>query len=315
MASRHEASSHAVHAIHRENAPAPYRTTMAQEPHIFGKERIVAGQQVVIAEPKKTPQGLTFLLTAANISLSKYLSIRDALLGADQIVVGFFINALNPLLNNHRVKAEKVRCIWDELKRDYKFKRYSVVGHSIGGKIALLVAALHDDDGAVKSIVALDPVDQTPTEFTNKKASRNLSLTGTTASIAITFTDGGFFVSKEHNGRAINRINPDCTTIRNHRNAGHMCYCDDEKGLSNLSWKAAMASGNDERNSFANRDALQLITEKTQVVTAKKLFKNAKKAVQAEIKGATDEVKGITGGPRGLAAKTAAKGFLKSAGL
>ena len=143
------------------SSPRPigiYRHHRADDEHVFGDKRDVAGQPVVIAMPKGSPTGLTFLfLTAANISLAKYLSIRDALLKIDQIVVGFYINALNPPLNNHRVKAEKVREIWTELKGRYRMNRYSIVGHSTGGKIALLVAAAYDDDTSVRTIVALNP--------------------------------------------------------------------------------------------------------------------------------------------------------------
>lgn len=287
---------------------------MADDEHIFGDRRDVAGQPVVIAMPKGSPAGLTFLLTAANISLAKYLSIRDALLKIDQIVVGFYINALNPPRNNHRVKAEKVREMWKELRGEYRMRNYNIVGHSVGGKIALLVAAAYDDDASVRSIVALDPVDQTPPEFTNADPAMNLSLGDVKANIAMTFTDTGFFVKKEHNARAINRANRE-TKLINHRNAGHMCYCDDDpRGIKGLSWKAVMPSGNEERNSVAKKEALRIITNEIASALQKGtksaggMIKKAKKAVTEEFDSMTKEAKKATGGVQGKAAK----GFLKS---
>mmetsp|Transcript_4687 Transcript_4687/g.9947 ORF Transcript_4687/g.9947 Transcript_4687/m.9947 type:complete len:295 (+) Transcript_4687:127-1011(+) len=294
---------------------------MADDEHVFGDKRDVAGQPVVIAMPRGSPTGLTFLLTAANISLAKYLSIRDALLKIDQIVVGFYINALNPPRNNHRVKAEKVREIWTELKGRYRMRQYSIVGHSIGGKIGLLVAAAYDNDQSVRTVVALDPVDQTPPEFTNADPSRNLSLSDAKANITMTFTDTGFFVKKEHNARAINKANPQ-TKLVNHRNSGHMCYCDDDpRGIKGLSWKAMMASGNEDRNAVAKKEALRIITNEIGNVLQKGarsaggMIKKAKKAVAEEFDSMTKEAKKATGGVQGKAAKGFLKSSLKGAGL
>lgn len=293
------------------------------EEHIFGEKCEVAGQPVVISKPRKTPTGMTFVLTAANMPLAKYLSIRDALLKIDQIVVGFYINALNPPRNNHRVKAEKVRAIWDELKNKHRMQQYSIVGHSIGGKIALMTAALHDDDSAIKAIIALDPVDQSPVEFTKTNRKENLSLRDSNASINITFTESAFFVKKEHNGRAIHQLNPR-THLVHHRNAGHMCYTDDEKGLKALSWKSVMPSGNEERNAYCKKDALTLIGSEIPgaltkgIKSAGGMFKKAKNAVTSEIDAIAGEAKKATNSVTGVQGK-AAKGMfmssLKSAGL
>mmetsp|Transcript_18026 Transcript_18026/g.51614 ORF Transcript_18026/g.51614 Transcript_18026/m.51614 type:complete len:289 (+) Transcript_18026:124-990(+) len=286
------------------------------EEHIFGDKVMAAGQPVVIAKPRNTPSGMTFILTAANIPLAKYLSIRDALLKIDQIVVGFYINALNPPRNNHRIKAEKVREIWNELKNKHRMKQYSIVGHSIGGKIALMTAALHDDDSAIKTIIALDPVDQTPPEFTNANTSRNLTLRNSNAAITITFTESGFFVKKDHNGRAIHKVNTR-TQLVHHRNAGHMCYTDDEKGIKALSWKSVMPSGNEERNAACKKEALKLIGSEIPgaltkgIKSAGGMFKKAKNAVTSEIDSITGEAKKATGSVQGKMLLSS----LKSAGL
>ena len=96
--------------------------------------------------------------------------------------------------------------MFHELSDEFKVDKYDIVGHSIGGKIALLTAALYDDENLIRNVLALDPVDQTPVEFTNEKAIKqansnqkgrvNVSLSQSKADIAITCTDSGVFVSK-----------------------------------------------------------------------------------------------------------------------
>ena len=151
------------------------------------------------------------------------------MLSTDHVVIGFFVNVLNPPRNNHRIKAERIRQIYQELCGEFRVKKYDIVGHSIGGKIALLAAALYDEEGWIRNIVALDPVDQSPSEFTNEILStkdlvasagappqnpfkdgdddasaatssskrgrrKNLSLETTKADITLTFTDTGYWI-------------------------------------------------------------------------------------------------------------------------
>eukprot|EP00978_Attheya_sp_CCMP212_P022433 scaffold66940_cov23-Attheya_sp.AAC.1 len=134
---------------------------------------------VTIDEPRttRTPAGLTFVVGAANMPVSKYLSIKNVLLQMDHVVVRLFVNVARPIRNNHRTKADNIHRMFQELKTEYRVERYNIVGHSIGGKIALLVAALHNQDHSLRAIVALDPCDQSPTEFTNKtQGAKNLDL-------------------------------------------------------------------------------------------------------------------------------------------
>ena len=132
------------------------------------ERRTVADQAIVIYRPTKPVAGLTFVLTAANIPLSKYNSIISTLTSsADHVVIGFFVNVLSPPRNNHRIKAQLIARIFDEIKDEFNVRQYNIVGHSIGGKIALLVTALYDEQNYICNILALDPVDQTPVEFTN----------------------------------------------------------------------------------------------------------------------------------------------------
>lgn len=151
------------------------RTTFVPAEDPDGAERrVVADQPIVIYKPKqqKKVAGLTFMVTAANMPLSKYTSIITALNSVDHVVVGFFVNVLKPARGNHRAKAEKIVHIFQELKGEFNVKKFDIVGHSIGGKIALLVAALYDEDSLIRNVVSLDPVDQNPVEFTNELLSK-----------------------------------------------------------------------------------------------------------------------------------------------
>lgn len=280
------------------------------------ERREVAGQPVVIYRPKRKIVGLTYLVTAANMPISKYTSIINALTSADHVVVGIYVNAITLNRQAHRQKAEAIPRIFEELKSEFKVKKYDIVGHSVGGKIALVTAALFDSEqNLLRNIIALDPVDQHPVEFTNdilKQAmvggskpqtndknskKSNLSLASSKADITLTFTDCGGIVGKKHHAREIQKKNPTVKLVL-HRNAGHMVYCDDG-GV--LSWKALMAKGQSaDRNDAIKSEALQLIKEKAMKATisgsasgkasgviskAKKEWKSAK----AELKELGDE--------------------------
>lgn len=251
-------------------------TFIPDEDPVGSERRVVADQPVVVYPPKKKVAGLTFVVTAANMPLSKYASTVAALNAEDHVAIGFFVNVLNPPRRNHRAKARKIRQIFDELRGEFGVTRYDIVGHSVGGKIALLAAALHDEDHSIRSVVALDPVDQSPVEFTNEVRARgaapqspsdgggggagdNLSLESSSADIALTFTDTGYFVGKRHNAREIQRKNPSAKLIM-HRNSCHMVYCDDG-GL--LSWKALTGRGKSaDRNRVVREETLTLIRER-----------------------------------------------------
>jgi hypothetical protein len=137
------------------------------------ERRTVADQPIVIYRPTTTANkspvagGLTFVVTAANIPLSKYNSIITTLTSMGHVVIGFFVNVLSPPRNNHRTKAQLISRIFNDIKEEFNVHQYNIVGHSIGGKIALLVTALFDEQNYICNILALDPVDQTPVEFTN----------------------------------------------------------------------------------------------------------------------------------------------------
>eukprot|EP00574_Skeletonema_japonicum_P005577 CAMPEP_0201727974 /NCGR_PEP_ID=MMETSP0593-20130828/14323_1 /ASSEMBLY_ACC=CAM_ASM_000672 /TAXON_ID=267983 /ORGANISM="Skeletonema japonicum, Strain CCMP2506" /LENGTH=299 /DNA_ID=CAMNT_0048219939 /DNA_START=11 /DNA_END=907 /DNA_ORIENTATION=- len=245
-----------------------------------GAERLeVAGQPVVIYRPKRKVVGMTFLVTAAAMPISKYTSIINALTSADHVVVGIYVNAITLNRQAHRQKAEAIPRIFEELKSEFRVKKYDIVGHSVGGKIALVTAALFDSEqNLIRNIIALDPVDQHPVEFTNdllKQAmaggsndnnskKSNLSLASSKADITVTFTDCGGIVGKKHHAREIQKKNPTVELVL-HRNAGHMVYCDDG-GV--LSWKALMARGQSaDRNDAVKAETLHLIKEKAMKAT------------------------------------------------
>ena len=240
-----------------------------------GAERTeIAGQPVVIFRPKKGKVvGVTFVVTAANMPISKYTSIIDALNSVDHVVLGIYVNALTLNRNTHRIKAEGIPQIFEEIKADFRVNKYDIVGHSVGAKIALLTAALYDEQNQIRNIVALDPVDQNPVEFTNESQlkqvlggsnadgdGKNLSLASSKADITLTFTDSGsMIVSKKHNAREIQKKNPSVKLVL-HRNTHHMVYTD-EGGL--LSWKALMRKGESpDRNKAVKAETIQLIKEK-----------------------------------------------------
>jgi dienelactone hydrolase len=276
---------------------------------------------VTIDEPRtRTPAGLTFVVGAANMPVSKYVSIKNVLLKMDHVVVRLFVNVARPIRNNHRTKADNIHCIFKELKTEYRVERYNIVGHSIGGKIALLVAALHNKDHSLRAIVALDPCDQSPTEFTNKaKGAKNLDLMSSDVDISLTHTGSGFFIKKEHSAEVIQRYNRSKFKLVKHFGAAHMAYCDEEEGK--MSWKGLMdmvEKVNDdkdpEKDKFAKKDALELISVKCNSNVAQKASRKIKKSTKGVMKEVTgifsdmeDDAKGIS---KSFTTKMAAANFM-----
>jgi len=286
------------------------KTTFVQEDPDNAQRRTVADQPVIIYTKSDAPgrshgvTGMTFVVTAPSMPLAKYASIVEVLLSANHVVVGIYVNSLTT--EGHRAKAERIPRVFAELRGDYpRVNKYGIVGHSVGGKIALLTAALYDDEHDIASVVAFDPVDQSPPEFTNpakltsaKKGRANLSLPAET-DVTLTCTDSAdFYRKKAHNARAIHTHNP-ATKLVMQRNAPHAVYCD-EDGV--LSWRALTGKGSSpDRNAAVKQEALALVKDKARRSTLPTLgggaagkgkvktsiFDKAKKAVQSNI----DELK------------------------
>jgi pimeloyl-ACP methyl ester carboxylesterase len=85
----------------------------------------------------------------------------------NQLVVGF--KTLNPFPvvgKSHDKMAEDVVAIIKEVctlngYASLAESKYNIVGHSLGGKVALMVAARYDKN-KVDVVIALDPVDANP---------------------------------------------------------------------------------------------------------------------------------------------------------
>lgn len=209
------------------------------------KESKIAGVSVTVSEPDDAPLGVTFLLPGAMVQLSEYDSTRDVLLERRQIVIGFFLDVLS--FESHDEMAEKVPRIFKEFLHSYPNlpNSYNVVGHSVGAKLSLLLPA-KVDPGSVSTVIALDPVDEHPPEFTNDSGNgENLSLLDTAASIYVTWAKaGGRGISKNHNAKAIYDANSEGITFIEHEDAGHMAYTDHGGGLAGVLMRGGTAEGN-----------------------------------------------------------------------
>jgi len=211
---------------------------------------------VVLTHPKY-PKSITFIITAANLAIDNYDNIKNTLVEMDHLVVGFYINVLVPPWKNHRKKAQKVKDIFENLKSEFGIKNYSVIGHSIGGKIALLVAALHNSDDTLLNVLALDPVDKSPVEFT--KDNDNLSISRKHPYVHVTCTENAEpLVNDEHNGKGIQQRNRKVKLIK-HSGAGHLAYCDGEVG--SVSWANTLPSGNAIKNKAVLEETLEFIRQ------------------------------------------------------
>lgn len=262
----------------------------------------IAGVNVTLSWPssKDESRGVTFLLPGAMIAISEYNGLRDVILEQSHLVVSLYINVLWPLRNNHRKHAQDAKRVFDELRSMHTSlpnNGYSIVGHSAGAKIALLLASITDPK-RVSSILALDPVDITPTEFTNEKGT-NLPLNDyddivrsedgensdilrvelgnqtnnpskeendtspnnqqlISIPIILTYTDGGRGIPPSHNAKAIHSFHPNTTCIH-HAHAGHMAYCDHGGGA--LAGYLMPDVGTKEGNEVASKEAKELIRE------------------------------------------------------
>ena len=268
-------------------------------------ERVrLAGVKTTItwpAEAKADVNKVVFLLPGAMVSISEYNTLRDVILQQNHVVVSFFVNVLYPFRNNHRYHAQNVAKIFDAFlirysDRGLQSSSYGIVGHSCGAKVGLLVASIVDP-GRVSFVVALDPVDMNPIEFTNTKGS-NLPLDDgddidnnanpradckedescdddsnfvrvkrqhqagaddkdahVHIPLAITCTDGGLGISKDHDGEAIHKLHP-ATICYRHKDAGHMSYCDHGGGWAG---KLMPDVGTKEGNEKAKVAAQELI--------------------------------------------------------
>jgi pimeloyl-ACP methyl ester carboxylesterase len=205
------------------------------------------------------------VLGGAAVDSGEYRSTRDVLLAENQrqLVVAF--NRLVPKIGffgkTHDEMANDVRRIVSDVvaevrkQPDYKdfSAQYSVVGHSMGGKIALLLAAKFDID-RVLTVVALDPVDDVPVEIVSGKVDLNKAK----AKIHLTRAEmGGNGSPAGKNADAIRDKYPDAiASYTLHRGAGHFSYTDNGGGLPGL---LVSPKGDAASNAAARHGAHELV--------------------------------------------------------
>jgi pimeloyl-ACP methyl ester carboxylesterase len=243
------------------------------------------GCWVSLSEPNN-PRGVTFLLPGAMLSESAYESTRRVLCDEQgQVVISFYINVLTK--KSHAAYAEEVDgifaayCAQLQLGTSRKAPTtFSIVGHSVGRKIALLVAANRPKQShetqrsssqqemprrpALGTLLALDPVDEQPPAFTNdnattvpqtppnrvlpKQACRTWILTYPTA------TPSWAGIVPAHNACAIAQDYPWIQLV-SHTDTAHMAYTNNRGGV--LGW--LMRGGTRQGNAAAHEDAHDLI--------------------------------------------------------
>jgi len=146
------------------------------------EDSIKTQYNVSIYKTNVDPAGITVFLPGAVQELKEYQSTLDVLVEQKQLVIGF--NTLNPFMMNppfvrpHSEMADDVGKVVAKVcalpqYQSLKEKKYNIVGHSLGGKVALMVAAslLHKDK--VAKVLALDPADDMPSALIPLKVDLN----------------------------------------------------------------------------------------------------------------------------------------------
>jgi hypothetical protein len=225
-----------------------FRTTTIASPFVgaTSKQRL-AGFDVTVAWPKESVRGVTFLLPGAFVGLTEYDATSHVLLEKGQIVLSFFINVFAA---SHDQFAARLFHIFQDFysKNPHLPDQFSIVGHSVGGKIALLATVLAKPE-QVKLVLALDPVDERPPEFTlSEQSSGNKTLENATATVFITWATAtpSNKIDPEHNAQAIYRANGKylSTALLRHEHAGHFAYTDHGGGLPGMLIIAGTPEGN-----------------------------------------------------------------------
>ena len=126
-----------------------------------------------IFKPEGTATGITVFLPGALLKLEDYESTYNLLVEQNQIVVYF--EKMNPFPvvgRSHQRMAEDVASVVQAFLEIEEYSnlpaKYNIVGHSLGGKVALMVAAKYDIEN-INRIIALDPVDDKPRELTRPR--------------------------------------------------------------------------------------------------------------------------------------------------
>jgi len=223
-------------------------------------ETIAGVSGVQVSVPKDTsPTCVTFLLPGSLVKIDEYNSTRDVLVEHGQVVISFHINVFS---KSHSKFAQDVANIFQEYQSTHQelADKYNVVGHSVGAKIALILAA-EVDPTHVNVIISLDPVDEKPVQFTKKNTDDNLTLKDAEArAVIITWATGtsSFSVNPAHNAEAVFKANESFDRVEplvRHENAGHFAYTDTGGGMPG--WM--MRGGTEAGNKAAREDAHAII--------------------------------------------------------
>jgi Alpha/beta hydrolase family len=207
----------------------------------------------LVHQPALDSRGLVFFLSGAMVSPSEYTSLAQVLVEARYTVV---VVPMNVLWYSHAQLAQNVI---DLYKSHYasQFSKVNIVGHSVGGKVSLL---LMQSTLPINQVLALDPVDDNPPEFTNASGN-NKSLKRTrAASLVITWSAGTLpsCIAPIHNASSIHAAIDDCPVLKpliTYQDAGHMAYCDHEGGI----WKWMMKGGTPQGNAHAMQATKDLL--------------------------------------------------------
>lgn len=208
------------------------------------RKTTIAEISVTLTEPS-TPRGVTFLLPGFTVDENEYLSTRRVLVEEQRQVVISFPIGLGQSHRQYADSLDKIFHAYGFLEQELPMNRsgYNIVGHSAGGKIALMAAATNDR-GKVKTVIALDPVDGQDVEFTPADASEpNLSFQDNPSASRVHITWAadtlplipGTGIDPLHDARVIHAANQQwIAPLVRHENASHFCYTDCGGGRSLL---------------------------------------------------------------------------------
>ncbi len=191
-----------------------------------------------------TPTSITVFLPGTMLNLKDFSETYKAIVDQNQIVIAF--KSMNPFPyvgRTHQRMAEDVASVVKEFlaieENSGLPTKYNIVGHSLGGKVCLMVAAKYDIEN-VNKIIALDPVDQRPREITAPKLSPRTNLGNSKAAEIHLFQSekggerflflGPSMAPAESNASVVNEMYPDqITSFEINAGAEHMSYLDNRK--------------------------------------------------------------------------------------
>ena len=202
--------------------------------------------------------GITIFIPGTSIleigpNLESYESTINVLLEMNQLVIGF--NRLRPSIlhpqMSHDKMAERVRDVVAAIRDLGKYpclvnkEEYSIVGHSLGGKVALMVAAKFDVKNIIR-VIALDPVDEMDPQFTTTPPRINLGVASARIYLRQSAQRGYLTPSDGRNAAAIRNAFPhmfeDDFQVALDAKAYHMSYTDETNDASVETRKEVHAS-------------------------------------------------------------------------